>query len=145
MKYFLILISTIFISFSLFADDLSPEKVPAEVQNAVIKNYKNIRDLSWEKKGKNYEAEFHIGLKEYEVIINEKGRILATYEDMNIDELPDKVKKSLQTSYHNFSVKGVEIFTTGKKGYYKVDLESADSELKVYFNSNGEIITPPTF
>ena len=145
MKNLLVLISTIFISFSLFADDLSPEKVPTDVQNAVMKNYKNIRDLSWEKKGKNYQAEFHIGLKEHEVIINEKGKILATYEDITIDELPDKVKKALQTNYHNFSVKDVEIFKTGNKGYYKMELESADTELKVYFNSNGDIITPPTF
>jgi biopolymer transport protein ExbD len=145
MKNIFILISALFITYTLFADDLSPEKVPTNVQNSVMKNYKNIRDLTWEKQGKNYQAEFYIDLKEYEIIINEKGKILATYEDISITELPDKVKHALQTNYPTFSIGDVEILKTEKNQYFKVDLKNSDKDLKVFINSKGGFVKAPIF
>lgn len=145
MKNIFILISALFITYTLFADDLSPEKVPTNVQNSVMKNYKNIRDLTWEKQGKNYQAEFYIDLKEYEIIINEKGKILATYEDISITELPDKVKHALQTNNPTFSIGDVEILKTEKNQYFKVDLKNSDKDLKVFINSKGGFVKAPIF
>lgn len=143
MKNLFILISSILVSFSLYASDLTPDQVPSDVQNTITKNYKNIRDLSWEKDGRNYQAEFKVDLKEYEVIMNEKGKILAVYQDISINELPDKVRKTIQSNYSNYKIEDVENLKVKSIDYYKIELESSDGEMKIFINSKGEIVKAP--
>lgn len=134
---------------SIFADGippyegLPPNQVPVEVQSSIMKNFKEIKDLTWGKDGNEYMAEFKIGIKEYSVFMNDKGEIISTYEDITIEEVPANVIKSVQANYSNYKIKSVKFIKAGKSNYYKLNITDSVYDKEIFINSNGEIVKAP--
>jgi len=143
MKNLFLILSTVFFSFSLHANDLNIEQVPTKVQDAISFKFNNIKDLSWETHGKNYQAEFYIDEQEYEVIVNSQGKILATYEDISAKELPVKVQSSIQSIYTNYKIEDAEILKIVEEIFYKVEIKNSFKEATIYYDSRGEKIKRP--
>ncbi len=143
MKNILLLFSSLILSFSLFANDLPLNQVPKDVQDAIAFKFRNIRDLTWEKHGRNYQAEFYIDEQEYEVILNKQGKILATYEDITAEQLPLKIQSAIQSIYTNYKIEDAEILKIVNEIFYKVELNNSYKEATIYFDSRGEIIKRP--
>ncbi|RYZ53991.1 MAG: hypothetical protein EOP49_06095 [Sphingobacteriales bacterium] len=55
--------------------------VPSVVNNALQSGYPDAMNVSWEKAGKDYEAEFTRGQKELTVLINDQGQVLKHKEE----------------------------------------------------------------
>lgn len=83
---------------------------------------------SWEVPYKIYEAEFEQDGQEYEVEIAVTGQHILTEIEIDPNQLPDVVRKSMRVEYSNGLV------------YYEIELEKGDKTREVFYREDGLFI-----
>ncbi len=85
----ILLISTI----SVFAQGEDSLKAPENVVSAFKTAHPKAQEISWDKEGLNYEADYTENGDNYSVVINTLGKILETEKEITPAELPSGVIK----------------------------------------------------
>jgi uncharacterized membrane protein YkoI len=124
-----------------YGQDISMNDVPADVQNTFQKQYSNATDIDWEKKGQLYEAEFDKDGSDWEVRLDQTGKVIREKKDIDYNELPDKIKDALKTGYKDYSVDDLDQITENNQILYKVELENKTEEIKLWFDKEGQTVT----
>ena len=96
---------------------------------------------SWEVPYKIYEAEFELDDKEYEVEIAVTGQHILTEIEIESDQLPEAVRKSMRKTYPNQSVDEVErVEYSNGLVYYEIELEKGEKTREVFYREDGLFI-----
>lgn len=121
-------------------------EVPAKVKNAFEQKISNAKDVEWEydKEDKFWEVEYEIGKDEFTSAFDENGKWIETEKEIEISELPEAVKTTLNTDYSDYDVEEVEFVETPEGKFYevKVELENDEKELEfeLLISPDGKVV-----
>jgi hypothetical protein len=140
MKNTLFITIAILLSGFVNAQDLRKNQVPSVVLNSFNKSFPNAAKVDWEKKGDLFNADFEIGRRDHEILLNSKGQVVRHKQDIASKSLPIAVKNNINQKYKSFRIDDVEKIEEGKSVFYKVELKKLREEHKLYFDKNGNTI-----
>lgn len=137
MKNVLIILAIMLSATLANAQKVASSKVPVNVKASLQKNYPNVTDVKWEKEHGNYEAEFKVDGLEYSVLLTGSGVVLETEVELAENELPQKARTYVATTYKGSKIKEASRITTNK-GVVKYEAEVNGKDL--LFDSEGNFI-----
>lgn len=131
------LISAFFITSC--AHDESPDtSVPSVVMNSFQSQFQNASNTEWEAVEKNFEVEFELDGNDHTALINPKGEILKSKQDISMAELPSPVTAYINKEYSDKTIDDVEKITVDGEEYYQIEIERAFGDLKIVLTSRGK-------
>lgn len=111
MKKTLLLVLSCIICANVMAKKVNEKDVPAAVKEAFKNAYTNAEEVKWDKEDENYEASFEADEQDMSVLIDAHGKIIETEKEIELSELPEKVKKYVNAHYKGQVIKEAAIIT----------------------------------
>ncbi|MEJ5963601.1 PepSY-like domain-containing protein [Pedobacter immunditicola] len=105
------------------AQDIAVKNLPAAVKTAFDKVFPEAKNVDWEMKGSNYEADFDIGRVDHKALYSARGKIISLEKDIHKSKLPANIAKSIKTKYPQGRIDDVDRIDTGGEITYKIDIE----------------------
>jgi hypothetical protein len=137
MKRTFILIFLFLASYLLHAQNEKSNEIPSSVKSEFSSLYPGITDVKWSKEDGNFEAEFKVEKVETSVVIDSKGNLMETEQEISTDQLPKQA-----TDYIAGSYPGKKIAETAKitdsKGTVTYEVQIGKSDL--IFDAEGTFI-----
>jgi hypothetical protein len=121
------------------SQDIPAAKVPSVVQNAFKMEFAEAVDVEWEKKNKEYEADFEIGTIDYTALFDASGKMLVYKQDIEVNELPAEVNATLQKDFADYTLDDADKLVREGETYFQVELEGRLMEKKEVFSPTGEL------
>jgi hypothetical protein len=118
-------------------------KLPAEVTNSFSEKYPDAKDVEWKDKLSNFSAGFEWKDEKYEAHFNKKGEWLSTDKEIDINDLPAKVKDGFDKSkYSDWETNNVyRIDMPDDKINYRVHVSKSTIQKKILlFNEKGKLL-----
>lgn len=118
-------------------------KLPAEVTNGFSEKYPDAKNVEWKDKLSNFSAGFEWKDEKYEAHFNKKGEWLSTDKEIDISDLPAKVKDGFDKSkYSDWETKNVyRIDMPDDKINYRVHVAKSSIQKKILlFNEDGKLL-----
>lgn len=140
MKKILLLALPLLLALSSCAQDIPQNIVPSVVLNAFQQKFPKATDIEWEKKGDLYEVEFEVQFKDHKMLIDSTGKIVKHKAEINNADLPAPVKATLQKGFSKYKLDDAKRIETEGVVIYKVEVENASEERKIYLDADGKII-----
>ncbi len=141
MKVFKIVIATVFFGMnSAYSQDLNVKDVPSVILNKFQKEYPKAFDIEWEMDGGNYNVDFEIGQKDFEIWYAPSGEIIRKKEELTKSELPKSILEKINKEYSGYKVDDIKKITEGTKVVYLVELDSFTKDWKITFDASGKVL-----
>jgi len=141
MRKSILLLAATMICSLVSAQKLKEAQVPQVVRDAFKSSYKNIKKVTWEKEGGNYEAEFENGGKENAVVFNTAGSVLETEVGIKPEELPAAAKEYISKNYKTKKIKEATTITDAQGNLnYEAEVDGKD----LIFDSSGNYLKTET-
>lgn len=141
MKKILLIGALVISGLTLKAQDFMKTKVPAEVQSSFQSKFPGVnnQDVSWDKEGGNFKAEFEMKEKEYEVLFDSKGSwVSSEIEGFSESELPESIRKQLKTGeYGSWEIDDIQVKEKPDKMIYEIEVEKGLRDKELYFDKKG--------
>ncbi len=116
------------------AKTIEETNLPEEVKKAFAKKFPGVKIDDWEKE-ESYEISFEEGGREVEVLLNADGEIEEVEYEMEVEDLPEAVKKSAADHYPHCEMLAAERVEKGDGSIvYEVTLC-----FEVHMTSDGKI------
>ena len=118
-------------------------KLPAEVTNSFSEKYPDAKNVEWKDKLSNFSAGFEWKDEKYEAHFNKKGEWLSTDKEIDINDLPAKVKDGFDKSkYSDWETKNVyRIDMPDDRINYRVHVSKSTIQKKILlFNEKGKLL-----
>lgn len=137
MKKLALMMVAAMITSLTFAQKIQEKDVPLAVKRAFEKHYPNIKEVKWDKEEEKVEASFDLNKIDNSVLFDEKGNILETEVEIELNQLPKGILEYVATNYKEQKVKEVAKITDAKGIiFYEVEIKGLD----LLFDSNGKFI-----
>ncbi len=129
-------------------DDSEPEDhltntLPASVKDFITTNYPGARIIEYEIERGNLEVDIIDENKGKEVVFNNKNEWIYTQYDVIRSEVPQKVMDALAASqYKDYRIDDIDCYETKTPktpSYYRFELESGNTEVKINIDTDGNI------
>lgn len=118
------------------AQKLKTDEVPQAVRSGFAKAYPNVTG-KWEKEKNNYEVNFKKSNSELSCVLDASGNILETKTEINISELPQKVRDYVKQQHPNGKIKeAAKIVKADGEVTYEAEVKGID----LIFNANGDFV-----
>ena len=102
MKTMIMISSVLLFSFTAFSQEST---IPLNVKNSFAKKYPGIKELKWDKEGKDqFEAGFIQNGIKTSVILDEEGEIEETETQIQFSELPSGIIPYINSNYKDFKI-----------------------------------------
>lgn len=139
MRYLGILsVAIVMMSFVLLQDrDISARDVPRPVMKAFNSTFPDASDVEWEKKGKEYEADFEIQNIDYSARFSAQGNLVMQKNDVLVLDIPDAVNSTIENEYAGYHIDDVEKIEIEGREYFQVELDGKMRDRKVVFSADG--------
>lgn len=122
----------------LLAQTVPVSKIPALVQAGFSKNYPTVTKLKWDKEDKDFEASFSLENRKISVLLNAKGDILETEEEVSKNAIPPAAIEYVQKMYPKSSIKETaKITKQSGEVVFEVEVKGKD----LLFDAKGNILT----
>lgn len=130
-------------------DDSEPEDhltntLPASVKDFITTNYPGARIIEYEIERGNLEVDIIDENKGKEVLFNSKNEWISTKYEVFRTEVPQKVMDALAASqYKDYRIDDIDCYETKTPktpSYYRFELESGNTEVKINIDTDGNII-----
>ncbi|HDZ05482.1 hypothetical protein LCGC14_0071320 [marine sediment metagenome] len=129
-------------AFTVFAQDINPNTVPANLRHNFEQSYPQASDVEWEMDGQAYKVEFDDNWLEHEIWYTTDGKTAKMEEEIREADLPQTIKTAISNNYVGFKVDSIEKTTQNGASYYEVELEKGWSEEKdVVFDESGKVLS----
>lgn len=117
-------------------------QVPDAVKKEFAAKFPKVKVVTWEMEDKkNFEAEFTSDGKKMSAEYDKAGKWLETEYKININDIPDNIKKDLEKDYSGFNVKYAEKAETYDKGIvFEVVIKSATEKYELVFSQDGKLL-----
>jgi hypothetical protein len=113
-------------------------KPPAAVSQAFAARYPSTT-ATWKKQPYGYEGIFYRNGVEYEAEFAADGQWLETEHEVSAAEFSQAVIDRVKQEYPSYTITKHEIEQTPQGTFYEVEIEQADAEYELYFDSS---VTP---
>lgn len=129
-------------------DDSEPEDhltntLPASVKDFITTNYPGARIIEYEIERGNLEVDIIDENKGKEVLFNSKNEWISTKYEVFRTEVPQKVMDALAASqYKDYRIDDIDCYETKTPktpSYYRFELESGNTEVKINIDTDGNI------
>ncbi len=134
-----IIISSVFmIIFSANAQQNDSTDAPVNVMKAFKTAHPLAKDVTWDKDGLNYEANYKEDEEDYSVIINDLGKILETEKEISPAELPPGVIKYINDNYKGYTLTGAAWINDDSGNVtYEAEIKKENITKDIMFDQNG--------
>lgn len=140
MKRFLTLILfVIFFGFIGCDKDISFSEVPSVVENTFKSNFPDAKDVEWKTVGEDYQVSFELEDVDYHALLNNLGNLLKYRYEIEENELPESIKKSLRKEYTKKDWDDPEYIIEGESTYYQLEIESFFRDKKLVVDNSGKL------
>lgn len=126
-----------------FGQDIPQSQVPSVIVNNFQQTFPKAYDIEWELDGENYKVEFETGLlgTDHDVRYDKTGKLVRHKEEISKRDLPQKVLAKINSDFKSYRVDDVKKNTEGDKVTYILELKTFSEELKVAFDSEGNVLS----
>lgn len=125
----------------IFAQKVTPDKVPANVKQSFTKVYSKAMEPSWRLVNDNYQVLFTSEGVKYAAKFDKNGQWVDKEERINLKDLPKEVTASIAKNFAGFKAYEAEKVQTPSKGIlYNVGLEKGKEFLEVHISLKGEVL-----
>ncbi len=133
---------------ALFSKEVKLEDVPSAAQ-AVIQSHTSggtIEKITCEKEeGKHfYKVEYKKDGREFELQVDDDGKVLEVEEFMKMEELPPAVQETVKAESAGAEIKELVLETEGGKTFYEVEFEKDGKEYEVKIAEDGTVLKRET-
>lgn len=144
MKYgkllvaFMIASSFIFMSCDICDDGIPPKAVRSEFKAM----YSGVRDVEWEREGKNWSVSYEIQGVECESLYAPDGAWLMSEQDMSYVDVPQRIKDYLAASIYGslrLDDNTVEYYKTPEGNFYRFELDENGRDIEVDVTVDGTV------
>ena len=109
------------------AQKLAEKNVPVLVKASFKKQFPDVKKVVWEKEKANYEAEFELNETEQSAVFNEKGGLIETEVEIEINQLPANINTYIQKNYVGQKIKeAAKIIDANGKVSYEAEIKGMD-------------------
>jgi hypothetical protein len=136
----LIVFSTIIIfAISVSAQQKPGTKVPENVVKSFQSDHPKAQDITWDKEGVNYEANYKENNNSFSVVIDKEGQILETESEISISDLPPGTVKYINDNYKDYSLSGAAKIVDNKGNVkYEAEIKNGETSRDVMFGKDGK-------
>ncbi len=128
--------------FSFSACGVGSKDVPAKVKSAFSEKFPNASKVKWDMEdAKEWEAEFKMDGKEYSANFNLDGLWLETEYEIEISQIPEAVKASLDSEFAGYKIKEPEVSETAEGILYEFQLKNGEEVLEVAIDAGGKVVS----
>lgn len=136
MKHLQLILSLTFTT-GIFAQSMPASKVPAAVQSGLTKQYAKAVKIKWEKEGNDFEASFSSENRKISILLNTKGEILETEEEIAATKVPVAALGYVQKKYPKTAIKEMaKITKQNGEVVYELEVKGKD----FLFDEKGNIV-----
>ncbi len=130
----------ILIAFMFGINACSTVNVPEKIKDAFGLKFAKATGIKWEHEQNNrWEAEFDFNNTEMSAIFDKNGTWLETETEMEMENVPDAVKKSVKAKFGSYKVIEVSFVETPEHSGYEIELKNHNGEkMKVLFDNTGK-------
>lgn len=142
MKSILILLGTVMLSGTSFAQKISENKIPTAVLIGFKTKFPAAMKTTWEMENKSeYEADFTIDKTKHSAKFDKSGKWKETETDIKIVELPEAVSKAIAKEFDGYKVEEAEKVETSNNGtIYEVKVKKGKVTYEAQFSSTGKVL-----
>ncbi len=135
-KITLLCIASAFTSITI-AQDVKESAVPEIVKSSFKKKYPTVKTVKWEKEDSNYEAGFTVNKVESSVLLDSKGNIKETENEIPISQLPKGVVEYIKKNHPTAKITEAAKITDSKgEVTYEAEIKGKD----LFFDANGKFL-----
>ena len=129
---------------AMFSKEVKLEDVPPAAQ-AVIQSHTSggtIEEITCEKEEDKhfYKVEYKKDGREFELQVDDEGKVLEIEESMKMEDLPPAVQETVKTESAGGKIKELVLETEKGKTFYEVEFEKDGKEHEVKINEDGSIL-----
>jgi putative PepSY-like beta-lactamase-inhibitor len=146
MKSILILLGTVMLSTTAFAQKVSESKVPTAVLTNFKTKFPSAMKATWEMENMSlYEADFMMDGKKSSAKFEKSGKWKETETEIKIAELPKAVSQTIAKEFAGFKIEEAEKAETSKNGIvYEVKVKKGKETYDVMVASSGKTLEKVT-
>lgn len=134
----LVVFAVILFAASLFAQEA---KVPANVKAKFKALYPHAENVKWDVEEGNYEVSFEAEEDvDMSLLFNSKGEILETETEIEKEDLPAAVLKTLKTDFAGWDIEEAAKIVRDGKTTFEAELEKGETKIDAIFNAEGKLI-----
>ena len=127
---------------TVFAQDINPNSVPANLRQSFEQHYPQASDVEWELDGQSYKVEFDNNRLEHEIWYATDGKATRAEHEITEADLPQAITSVIASNYAGYKVESVEKTTVNGSTTYDVELEKGwNDEKDVVFNESGKVLS----
>jgi hypothetical protein len=124
-----------------FAQKIAPDKVPASVKQAFMKEYPKANESGWKMDNNNYQVMFTLNGVKRAAKFDKNGVWIDKEEKINLMDLPKEVTASIAKNFAGYRLYEAEKAEANGKGIlYNVGLEKEKEFLEVHLSPAGDVL-----
>jgi hypothetical protein len=137
-KLAIILTTALFFTVCAFAN--KGDEIPGKVKTAFQKDFSTALNVTWEKNGDLYFANFNWNASTVKAAFNADGELLSTSRKLNVSELPLKITMAIEKKYKGYKIEdnAVEIIADDQ-ATYNFAVSNDKKSIDLTSNANGDI------
>lgn len=144
----MLILTTVLGGCAMFSKEVKLEDVPSAAQAAIQSHTSGgtIKKITCEKEeGKHfYKVEYKKDDREFELQIDDDGKVLETEEILAMEDLPPAVLETVKTESAGGEIKELALETEDDKTFYEVEFEKDGKEHEVKINADGTVLERET-
>jgi hypothetical protein len=142
MKQIMLFLSgVLLISLTGFSQEITPDKVPAQVKQTFTKMFPNPTEVKYGMEKKNYVISFKDQEAEKSASFSSTGRWLETQTKITESDIPKKVMKAVNKSFKGFTIsETATVESPSVELAYKMNLKNDTQGYEVEFGPKGNMM-----
>lgn len=142
MKSIFILLGTVMLSTTTFAQKISEAKIPTAVLVGFKTKFPSAEKATWEMENKSeYEAEFKLDNKKHSAKFDKSGKWKETETEIKITSLPKAVTDMIAKDFKGYKTEEAEKADTATQGIvYEVKVKKGKESYDLQISSEGKLL-----
>jgi hypothetical protein len=141
-KIFCLMVAMIFLLPSvIFAQKITPDKVPAPVKQSFMKEFPKTTEESWKMDNGIYQVFFMMNGEKHAAKFNTDGQWVDKEKRIKLTDLPKEVTVAMEKNFAGFKAYEAEQAETPRGIFYNVGLEKEKEYLEVHFTPKGDVLS----
>lgn len=116
-------------------------EVPRDIQLKFLEIEPSAHNIAWKIDNNIYQVDCLVDAKHTTSYFDKDGNWLETESEIDIEDLPEAILKTLQTKLSEYSIKDIELVKTNvSQVLYEVDLKKGSKVYDILFDETGKIL-----
>ena len=130
----------VFVSCGTDDDGLTIDEIPTEVISDFDSRHSNVTDITWEREGDYYEAEWTENGLEKEIVYDLDGNWIQTECEVSLDEVPAAAVDYINSNYNGATLEKAETIERADGDFIEVEIQDGSAERELLFDLDGNFV-----